>query len=279
MERIKSLLKRRSGEFRTTVTNLSEMEVVSDPENTLENLPVHQSNGGDNTHALMMEKIEQLTNEKYSLEFTLSDIKSELERRTQETLDLKSKCDDLEKSLELEKRRFRWQQKFYEQRIQQLTGLPSVTSPATPGSSRRRTSSTGENEVMMTEETRRLKKHQSVEDLLECNAFYEETIKALVNHQEQQTQDMNQLKKSYEDKLKTLSLEHEAGVTEILECSNYHMQKLTQENEALIRDLLTGCEGLFDELKDEFDEQARSNVELKEASGTNIITQFRGNFL
>lgn len=298
MEKIKGFLKRRSVDLRVTANSIGEMEVVSDPENTPENRAVSPNNdnisplspspvppGEDNTHALMMDKIEQLTNDKYSLEETLSGLQSQLERAQEDSLSLRSKCDDLEKSLTLEKRRFRWQQKFYEKRIQQLTGLPTTpvisSREATPSEHMDMSLDGDDSFAAAAEEDdrgtlRRLRKYQSIEDLVECNSFYEETIKALVMVQEDQAKELNELRKFYEEKLKALSMEHEVEVTEILESGNHQVEKLIRDNEALIRDLLTGCEGLFDQLKVEFTEEARSNVELKVVSGSNIIVQFQG---
>lgn len=284
MEKLKGLLKRRPGDIRTAANNFAEIEVVSDPENTAEIRPEPSSSptNQDNTRALMMDKIDQLTNERYAQEVTLSELRFQVERATQENLNLQSKCDDLQKSLELEKRRSKWQQRFYEQRIQQLTGLTtrSTIDRSTVEPVNEESESVLEMSIDGDENDsgtiRRLRKYQSIENLLECNSFYEETIKALVQVQESQGQELNNLKTFYDDKLKALSLEHEVEVTEILESSNFEVQKLIRENEGLIRDLLTGCEGLFDQLKNEYTEEARTNTELKTSSGENIIAQFKG---
>ncbi|XP_035706588.1 uncharacterized protein LOC110848772 isoform X2 [Folsomia candida] len=105
--------------------------------------------------------------------------------------------------------------------------------------------------------------------------FYKETILELVAEQERKDGQIQDMKSSFEEEIKRLQTRQEADLADTVEAHFLQVQQLTQGQEELIRDLLSGCEqGLFKEMREEYLIASERNVELKTTNGNKIWVQF-----
>jgi len=274
MERIKNKLWRRS----QSQSNTDSMDTSSrvNPEdfylnlslNPTSNSPSMSSLSGNqqgpststgNPNSVTQSDAETLTQElslvaeqNRSLEEAVQTLTAQLTSLQESQSALISKSEDLTQSLELERKRFLWQKVFYEKKILDLAlGKISYTNDASAVDSK-----------------------AVLESI--SNSFYHETIMELAVEQENQKSQIAEIKSSFEEEVKRLTQKHEADIYELVESNHEQVKLLVQTHEELIKDLLTGCEGIFDEMKLEYLRDSELNKELKTKSGLKIWDQFMG---